>query len=258
MGVAQTIEHMRAIASLISKGLFLGLLGAIAGLHPAVASADAAHQDSQSQHGSEPEPTLIRLKRANFEHEHASAVVRQMADWIVDSGDSQDMPFVLVDKTGAKVYLFHADGRLRGASAALLGLAVGDDAVPGIGARKLASILPEERTTPAGRFVASMDHTLQGGEILWVDYEGAISLHPVITSNPKERRAQRLATPTPLDNRISYGCINVPAAFFKNVVSMTFKRTSGIVYVLPETRSAQTVFQSYDVEERERLLDIMY
>ena len=74
----------------------------------------------------------------------------------------------------------------------------------------------------------------------------------MITSNVKEHRAERLATPTPLDNRISYGCINVPAEFFKNVVHPAFTGTSGIVYVLPETRSAQKVFASYDVDERAR------
>ncbi|MBV5297653.1 MAG: hypothetical protein JZU64_05815 [Rhodoferax sp.] len=246
MGAAWTFERMWVIVALISKGMFLGILGAAVGLHPVTASADAADQDVQSQHISEPEPNLLRPKRANFAKTRASADVMHMADWIVDSGDNHDLPFVLVDKKGAKVYVFHGDGRLLGVSPALLGLAIGDDAVPGIGERKLASILPEERTTPAGRFVASMDHNLHGGDILWVDYEGAISLHPVITSNPKERRAQRLATATPLDNRISYGCINVPAAFFKNVVSIVFKNTSGIVYVLPETRPVQTVFHSYN------------
>lgn len=45
-----------------------------------------------------------------------------------------------------------------------------------------------------------------GVEILWVDYDAPISLHRVITTMPKERRAQRLASQTPLDNRISYGC----------------------------------------------------
>jgi hypothetical protein len=228
-------ERMRLSLALISKGLFLGFLcGALAGLQPVIASADTA---------------LLHPKRANFEKARASEEVRHLADWIVDSGDSHDMPFVLVDKKDARVYVFHADGRLRGVSAALLGLAVGDDSVPGIGQRKLDNILPQERTTPAGRFVASMDHNLHGGDILWVDYEGAISLHPVITSNPKERRAERLATATPLDNRISYGCINVPAAFFRNVVSVAFKSTSGIVYVLPETRPASAVFSSYEVAE---------
>ena len=230
----------------IGKGICLGLL---------VASFISQSAAAAEPVVAEPQPGVAHhSKRVNFERESASPDVRYMADWVVDSGDNRSMPFVIVDKKDAKVFVFNADGRLRGVSRALLGLAVGDDSVPGIGERKLASILPEERTTPAGRFVASMDHNLHGGDILWVDYEGAISLHPVITSNPKERRAQRLATPTPLDKRISYGCINVPAAFFKNVVSTAFKSTSGIVYVLPETRPAQTVFHSYSVDERESSL----
>jgi hypothetical protein len=86
-----------------------------------------------------------------------------------------------------------------------------------------------------------------------VDYDGAVSMHPVVTSKPEERRLQRLGTPTPLDNRISYGCINVPAKFFDNVVRPAFAGTYGIVYVLPETRSAREVFKSYDVVEHARL-----
>jgi hypothetical protein len=193
---------------------------------------------------------LAASDRADFHGENASQVVHQIADWVVDSGNNQRLPFIILDKKQAKVFVFHADGQLRGAAAALIGSAVGDDSVPGIGERTLASIRPEERTTPAGRFVASLDHNLKGGPILWVDYESAVSLHPVITSNAQERRAQRLASPTPLDNRISYGCINVAPQFFKNVVSAAFARSSGIVYVLPEVRSAVEVFGSYDVAER--------
>lgn len=192
------------------------------------------------------------VKRVNFNQESVSQEARQVADWVVDSGDNQGMPFVIVDKKEARVFVFNADGLLRGAAPALLGLAQGDDSVPGIGDRKLSTIRPDERTTPAGRFVAALDRNLHGGEILWVDYDAAISLHPVITTNAKEQRAQRLATLTPLDNRISYGCINVPVEFFKNVVSATLKGTNGIVYVLPETRSSRQVFASYDVDERER------
>lgn len=179
-----------------------------------------------------------RSKRANFERESASHLARRKADWVVASGDNHRMPFVIVDKADAKVFVFYADGRLRGAAPALLGLAIGDDAIPGIGFRKLSSIRPEERTTPAGRFVAALGINLHGKEILWVDYDGAVSIHPVVTTKPEERREQRLGTPTPLDNRISYGCINVPAKFFNNVVRPAFTGTNGIVYVLPENRSA--------------------
>lgn len=172
-----------------------------------------------------------------------------MAEWIVGSGDSQGMPFVIVDKVEARVFVFRADGELSGATPALLGLAKGDDSTPGIGTRKMSSILPEERTTPAGRYVASLGRNMQDREILWVDYEAAFSLHPVVTSNPKESRAWRLATPTALDNRISYGCINVPAKFYAGVVSPAFKHNSGVVYVLPETRSLQTVFPAFRVAQ---------
>jgi hypothetical protein len=134
----------------------------------------------------------------------------------------------------------------------LLGEAIGDDAVPGIGDRELSNIRRDEKTTPAGRFVSALGGNMRGEDVLWVDYKSATSMHRVLTTNPKERRLQRLASPTPLDNRISYGCINIPAKFYENVVRPAFTGTYGIVYVLPETKSAQDVFASYDVEEYER------
>jgi len=189
-------------------------------------------------------------RRAHFGQERASPEASHIADWVVDSGDNQGMPFMIVDKVHAKVLMFNADGRLQGAAPALLGLARGDDSVPGIGERKMSSIRPEERTTPAGRFIASLDRDIHGQEMLWVDYETAISLHRVVKGKPSEQRAQRLTSVTTDDNRVSYGCINVPANFYDKVVSPAFTGTNGVVYVLPETRSAREVFGSYDAHER--------
>jgi hypothetical protein len=182
--------------------------------------------------------------RADFGAEAPSEEARKVAQWVVQSADNRNLPFVVVDKVQARVYVFHADGRLRGATAALVGLAVGDDSVPGIGQRKLSSIRPKERTTPAGRFMASLDRDIHGVEVLWVDYDAAVSLHPVVRGTPKERRAQRLASASAADKRITYGCINVPVRFYEEVVSPAFKGTWGVVYVLPETRSAREVFGS--------------
>ncbi|WP_207801865.1 L,D-transpeptidase [Phenylobacterium hankyongense] len=178
--------------------------------------------------------------------------VRQVAGWVNASGDSHGLPFVLVDKVGARVFVFYPDGRLRGTSPVLLGAARGDDSVPGIGDRKLSTIRPEERTTPAGRFVASIGNDLGEKDIVWVDYAAAISLHRVITSNSKERRLQRLATPSTLDNRISYGCINVPARFYDTVVRPAFTGTNGIVYILPEIRPIRSVFPGYRADAHGR------
>jgi hypothetical protein len=67
-------------------------------------------------------------------------------------------------------------------------------------------------------------------------------LHRAIHGLRAERRAERLATLTPDDNRVSYGCINVPAAFFNALVVPTVRKRGSIVYVLPETRTLRQQF----------------
>jgi len=182
---------------------------------------------------------------ADFKNERASDDTLRMAQWILDSGNNHALSFIIIDKKEARVYVFDPKGQLRGASTALLGAAIGDDSAPGIGDRKLSAILPEERTTPAGRFVAALDHNLAGKDILWVDYVNAISLHRVVTGNAQERRAQRLASPKISDKRISYGCINVPPRFFDKIVIPAFRDSNGIVYILPETRPIAAVFTDF-------------
>ncbi|MHC1729518.1 MAG: hypothetical protein AB9866_26530 [Syntrophobacteraceae bacterium] len=259
---AKRSGSVRSLAAIIAKGLCLSLLVLAVGCahrqaavvdnaarlyYPSSSSSEAAASLSTT----EKQPGAPHPKRADFEREPKSRDAQHVADWVVDSGDNSGMPFAIVDKKDAKVFVFYTDGRLRGAAPALLGIAKGDDSTPGIGDRKMSEMGTEERTTPAGRFVAALGYNFHGKDILWVDYDGAVSLHRVVTNNPKERRLQRLATPTPLDNRISYGCINVPANFFNTVVSPAFAGTYGIVYVLPEIRSKSEIFASYyDVDSR--------
>lgn len=223
------------LVSIVGNGLMAGLL--LFGPQAPVAAAD--------------EHALP--KHAAYGNEVPSKDVRRLADWALDSGDAQALPFAVIDKVAAKLYVFKPDGQLRGAAPVLLGLAKGDDSVPGIGDREYSDMPPETRTTPAGRFVASLGKNANGKEVVWVDYDAAISMHRVINTNPKDRRPHRLATPTPLDNRISFGCINVPIKFFDDVVQPSFEGTNGIVYILPEVHSFQRVFaKAYDVDERAR------
>ena len=182
---------------------------------------------------------------ANFEQESASQDARQIADWVLDSRDNQNMPFLIIDKKNAKVFVFDPAGQIMGASAVLLGVAVGDDSSKGVGQRKLSSIPVAERTTPAGRFVAELDRNVLGQAILWLDYAQAISLHPVRSAHPSERRLERLASATARDNRISYGCINVPKQFFDKVVKPSLSNYRTVVYIMPEVRDIQSVFKGY-------------
>jgi hypothetical protein len=82
-------------------------------------------------------------------------------------------------------------------------------------------------------------------KILWVDYDTAISLHPVVTKVPSENRVERLTSITSSDNRISYGCINVSKSFFQKIVTPAFRESSGIVYILPDSHAIEDVFGFY-------------
>ena len=243
------------VAAGIFRGLLLGavVLGAVYApavgpdrlgvTFPAVTSTDAPSR--------KPSPG-VRL--ADFGAETISMDARHLANWVADSRDNVGLHFIVVDKREARVYVFGADARLRAASPVLLGSARGDDSVPGIGSRPIAEVRPEERTTPAGRFIAERGHNLGGEDVVWVDYDEAVSMHRVRATNPLELRLERLATPTVEDNRISYGCINVPVAFYETYIRPAFAKQRGIVYVLPEVKPLQQVFASYDVGAARSLL----
>ena len=125
----------------------------------------------------------------------------------------------LLDKRAARVFVFDRSAQFVGSSLVLLGSAAGDESVAGIGDRPLSQIKSQERTTPAGRFVSEPGHDATGEDVVWVDYESAVAMHRVRVVDPKERRFERIATPTAEDKRISNGCINVPVAFFDTVVA---------------------------------------
>jgi hypothetical protein len=246
-----------AVKAAVSRGACLVMLVATAALQTA-AAADPSPPGRLLPAASHPVSATRPLatpgtgKHASFGQQHVSGEVGKLASWIVDSSDNQAMPFMIIDKVNAQALVFDSEGKLQGAAPALLGLARGDESTPGIGERRLSAILPHERTTPAGRFVASLDHNIHGAEILWIDYATSISLHKVVKGTPREHRAQRLNSATTADNRVSFGCINVPAGFYDKVVSPAFTGTNGVVYILPEIRTARDVFGSYDVDDTTR------
>ncbi|WEK42172.1 MAG: hypothetical protein P0Y64_12300 [Candidatus Sphingomonas colombiensis] len=177
-----------------------------------------------------------------------SAAAARVARWIAASGDNHALPYAIIDKINASLFLFDAKGNSLGAVPVLIGVAVGDDATPGIGSKNLAEIGPAEKTTPAGRFLAKFGST--GGEkVLWVDYATSVALHPIPKgASKKERRRQRMLSPSTEDNRITFGCINVPLAFNNKVLRPLFQRKGGYVYILPDTKPLEVVFPRLRVQ----------
>src|SRR5690554_5708497 len=149
-----------------------------------------------------------------------------------------------MDKESAQILVFGGDGRLRGAAPGLFGSAVGDHTAPGIAGLALREIPGRARTTPAGRFVGGYGPSIDAGRVLWVDYESAVFIYLTATGVPAERRAERLSSPTPDDNRVTHGCINVEPGFYELVVRPTFER-GGVFYILPDEMPLSEVFPEF-------------
>jgi hypothetical protein len=173
-----------------------------------------------------------------------SETVIELAGWVVASKDSQGYPFAIMDKAAAQVLVFGGDGRLRGAAPALFGSAIGDHTAPGVAGLALREIPGRDRTTPAGRFVGGFGPSIDAGRVLWVDYDSSVSIHPTATGVKAERRPERLASPSPDDNRITHGCINVPSDFYEQVVRPTFEK-GGVFYILPDKASLAETFPEF-------------
>ena len=226
-------------------------LAALAALALAAVTAGPAPAMARAAHAARsPQPVSSTKAPVDLDISGSlSPVVAELGDWAVASGDNQGRPFIVIDKPAAEVFVFDAGGALLGSAPALLGSALGDDSAPGIGDLELADIPMDQRTTAAGRFIAHLGPAKGMSSVLWVDFTTALSMHPVITSNADEHRLERLKSPSPDDRRITHGCINVPARFYRDTVRKTFTSTEAVVYILPDVKPLGEVFPQFGLQQ---------
>lgn len=178
-----------------------------------------------------------------------SQAAARVLGWIAKTGDNGEYPYIVIDKTAARMFLFDAEGKRIGDAPVLVGVAKGDDSSPGVGAKALSELGPAEKTTPAGRYLAKFGYAAGGKKVLWIDYADSVALHAVVTGNKKEHRVARLESPRADDNRITFGCVNVPTQFYSKAVTPLFKKEGGMVYVLPDTKTLEDVFPALHAEQ---------
>ena len=165
-----------------------------------------------------------------------------VADWVVRSRDSKGLPFMIVDKKHVSLFVFDVEGRILAVTPILCGLAIGDLTTPGVGSMRLSEIPPKDRTTPAGRFFIRRGYDLQGGEVLWLDYESAFAIHVIPEGKSLARSLKGLESARPSEHRQTLGCINVTKEFYATILSRLFSRANGYAYVLPETMPVTMFF----------------
>ena len=217
---------------------FLRVLAALSLIVPVVAGAQPA-QPAKAGSGSAVAERVIAPSEAAM----------RVAQWVAASQDNHALPWAVVDKAHATLFLFDPTGKPLGAVPVLVGIATGDEASPGVGNKRLADLGPAEKTTPAGRFLAKFGLPVGGERVLWVDYATSVAIHPIPKdAGAREKRRERMLSPTPDDNRITFGCINVPKAFYGNTLRPLFRKKGGYVYVLPDTKPLEEVFPRLRVQ----------
>ena len=167
---------------------------------------------------------------------------QRVTSWVNETGDNNGLPYLVIDKPSATIFAFDASGKPVGFGPVLIGRALGDDATPGIGNKSLAEIGPAEKTTPAGRFLARFGKAAGNTRVLWVDYATSVAIHTIPSGNPKENRIRRMLSPDIDDNRITFGCINVPKALYNGKIAPMFGKKGGYVYILPDTKPLEDAF----------------
>lgn len=89
--------------------------------------------------------------------------------------------------------------------------------------------------TPSGTFPIKkmISWRLNENMLVYIEGKEAIAaIHPLWNANPDQNRLQRLSSVTPLDNRITGGCINVDSTFYYSVLDHLPDGT--ILTILPE------------------------
>lgn len=247
--LADLIADRAGVYAGLKQGALIGIAVLAVTLQPSGSATSrlASRAAPPALASANPLANPLTPRSADFGTAQPGDDARSIADWVATSRDNQHFSFAILDKRAAQLYVFDSDARLAGTSRVLLGAAPGDDSVAGIGQRPMDQVRPEEKTTPAGRFVSHPGRNASGEEVIWVDYGAAVSMHRVRIVDPKEHRLERLAAGAAEDRRISYGCINIPVAFFDAVMKPMFGASSAVVYVLPERKALAEVFPAYAV-----------
>ncbi|WP_232494969.1 hypothetical protein [Novosphingobium kaempferiae] len=231
-----------ALAGFVSAGLALNTAPAW-GVEKAATAKAASRKPAAKKPAARKKPAVAPAKTSDEIALAQSEDATRVSAWVAASGDNHALPYAIVDKKSASLLLFDATGKQVAHVPVLLGIAPGDDASPGIGSKNLSEIGPAEKTTPAGRFLAKFGVAAGKQRVLWVDYATSVALHPIPKpGKPKEKRRERMLSPAIDDNRITFGCINVPIAFYTRNLSPMFAKKGGYVYVTPDVKALEDVF----------------
>jgi uncharacterized RDD family membrane protein YckC len=148
----------------------------------------------------------------------------------------------VADKPNARLYVFK-DGKYQGETAALFGRAKGDvqtELGASTGKPNLKSFLESDKVTPAGKYSATTMDMARYGRLVYFNNDDGLAIHVIKSSG--DTWQLRLETPTPLDNKITFGTINTTEEFYNKHLATLPLNVQATVYIVPEVYSPSVVF----------------
>ena len=174
------------------------------------------------------ETTIDMLKTM---HPNAKIAYDRMIERARDQGSN----FIIADKKKAMFYLFNQYGQSLVRFPFLSWKQAWDETPKSSWGKDPDSLTESEKVTPAGIFVLGWmyksDYLKMDALNLGEDWDGdwyidddsdLPALHPVYLWNSWEKRSDRLASNTPKDNKISYGCLNIAEKDFYEWIQPCF------------------------------------
>lgn len=152
----------------------------------------------------------------------------------VENTPIEVMPTVVANKKTGTISVFFPESGKTEIGYALYGRQTGDSF------DMTAMDIPTKNhppMTPAGTYQIKRVFSWRLNQEILAFVQGAdkiLAIHAVWMGNPKQHRVQRLLSPTPDDNRITNGCINVDPTFFLDVLSKV--PDGATLTVLPEIK----------------------
>lgn len=189
-----------------------------------------AYFDHAANHTAQVPDTVATLN-ADLARASASPQVGRVAQWAVLTGDHSGLPFVVVDKSRARLFAFDPQGRLRGSTPILR-------SASGRQERNAASM-------PEGRFVADSWLSVRSDGIVWVNADTTVSLHGLSSSQASEATPNVPAAPDA--NATAQAALHVEDGFYRNYLS-PLRSQGSVAYVLHEDPSAQEMFGRWEME----------
>jgi len=159
---------------------------------------------------------------------------------------NHDQNFLMVDKLHALLFYFK-NGQPIYSDPVLTGASTADRFTPDILAKSFSEPLTQsQKITPAGRYTVTRDYDPLYGIIFEINEihgkDWSLAIHTVYLGLPHEKRRERLQSPSPHDNLVTYGCMNIDADGIRFLARHLPKKGKTPLYILPRDESATATF----------------